>query len=212
MLFCTFNLKKTYREYTLGLSWWILTLTDNLIHNALPNRLKIDEVPEVILYLKPMLFVPEFRSIQEYCARKTSTKDSDMKHKTRCTVLTWTSKIFWAYSTNISITISRGGSRKFRRRRPSPLPPPPEWRLHFSGHATYSIVGVFVMQSKPTLTIRMIEWKSILQNYFQSKIVKHFESTRKKRGGGGVAPSAPALNPPLISAWGVVYQLIGRKG
>ena len=33
----------------------------------------------------------------------------------------------------------------------SSLPPPPlllEWKLHFSGYAAYSIVRVFVMQSK----------------------------------------------------------------
>ena len=35
----------------------VLTLTDNLIGNALPNRVKIDKVPEVIPYLKPMFFV-----------------------------------------------------------------------------------------------------------------------------------------------------------
>lgn len=33
------------------------------------------------------------------------------------------------------------------------------------------IVGVFVMQSKVTLTFRKIELKSILKNDFQSKIV-----------------------------------------
>ena len=45
------------------------------------------------------------------------------------------------------IAVSKGGSRKFRKRGPScPTPHPPEWKLHFSGHAVYSIVGVFVMQ------------------------------------------------------------------
>ena len=43
------------------------------------------------------------------------------------------------------------------------LPRPPlEWKLHFSGRAVYSIVGVFVMQSKITLTFRKIESKNIL--------------------------------------------------
>ena len=37
-----------------------------------------------------------------------------------------------------------------------PNPPPPQLKLYFSGHATYSIVGVFVMQSKVTLTFRKI--------------------------------------------------------
>ena len=34
-------------------------------------------------------------------------------------------------------------------------------------------------------------------NDFQSKIVKLFENTRKNRGEGGAAPSAPPLNPPM---------------
>ena len=44
------------------------------------------------------------------------------------------------------------------------------------------------MQSKVTLTFWKIELKSILQNDFQSKIVKHFQNIRKKRGGGGRGP------------------------
>ena len=71
---------------------------------------------------------------------------------------------------------SMGGCRKFRNRGPSfPSPHPPEWKL-------------FVMQSKVTLTLRKIEWKSILKSGFQSKIVKHVVNTRKKRGLG------PSLN------------------
>ena len=42
---------------------------------------------------------------------------------------------------------------------------------------------------KVTLTFRIIKWKSILQNSFQSKIVKHFENTRKKGGRGHLSPS-----------------------
>ena len=71
---------------------------------------------------------------------------------------------------------SRGGSRKFRKRGPRP---PPRMKTSLSGHAAYSIVGVFVMQSKVKLTFQ-----------------KHFENTRKK---GGAAPSAPPLNPPMFS-------------
>ena len=40
---------------------------------------------------------------------------------------------------------------------PSPPPSSPEWKLHFSGHAVYNIVSVFVMQSKVTLTFQKIE-------------------------------------------------------
>ena len=70
-----------------------------------------------------------------------------------------------------------------------PLPCPPlEWKLHFSGDAPYSIMSVFMMQSKVTLTLRKIESKSILLNDFQSKIVRHFENTRKK---GGPRPHRP---------------------
>ena len=52
-----------------------------------------------------------------------------------------------------------------------PHPPPHEWKLYFSGHAEYSIVGVFVMQIKVTLLFPKIELNSILQNDFQSKLV-----------------------------------------
>ena len=46
---------------------------------------------------------------------------------------------------------------------PRTLPPPLKKRkLHFSGHAAYSIVGVFVIQSKVTLTFGKKELKSIL--------------------------------------------------
>ena len=50
------------------------------------------------------------------------------------------------------------------------------------------------MQSKVTLTFRKVKLKNILQNDFQSKIVRHFENTGKK---GGAALSAPPLNPPM---------------
>ena len=76
---------------------------------------------------------------------------------------------------------------------PPPLRPAPERKLHFSGHAAYSIVGVFVMQSKVTLTFRKTELKSILSNDFQSKIIVLVEEKK----GGGEAPSAPPLNPRL---------------
>ena len=45
---------------------------------------------------------------------------------------------------------------------PNPPPLPPWMKLHFSGHAAYRIVGVFVMQSKVTLMFRKMELKSIL--------------------------------------------------
>ena len=45
---------------------------------------------------------------------------------------------------------------------PTPSPPPPEWKLQFSGHAAYSILSVFAMQSKAKLTFRKIELKSFL--------------------------------------------------
>ena len=48
------------------------------------------------------------------------------------------------------------------------------------------------MQSKVTLTFRKIEWKSILYDDFQSQIVKHFENTKEKGGGGrGPLVSSP---------------------
>ena len=65
-----------------------------------------------------------------------------------------------------NVRYGRGGSRKFRKRGPSP-PFFPSNELHFSGDRAYSIVGVFVMHSKVTLTFRKIELKSILQNDFQ---------------------------------------------
>ena len=71
--------------------------------------------------------------------------------------------------------------------------PRPEWKLYFSEHAAYSIVSIFVMQGKVTLTFRKIELKGILWNDFQSKIValmvKHLENTRKKGGRGPLGPS-----------------------
>ena len=75
---------------------------------------------------------------------------------------------------------NRGGSRKFRKRGPSP---PPRMKTSLSGHAAYSIVGVYVMQSKVKLTFQ-----------------KHFENTRKM-GGGGPPTSAPPLNPPMAKSF-----------
>ena len=81
---------------------------------------------------------------------------------------------------------TRDGSRKFRKRGPSlshhpPPPPPSERKFQFSGHAAYSIVGVFVMQSNITLTF----WKK--------KIIVLVE---EKRGGRGL------LSPSPKSAYG----------
>ena len=42
------------------------------------------------------------------------------------------------------------------------LPPPPPPLNEHLGHTAYSIVGVFVMQSKKTFTFRKIKLKSIL--------------------------------------------------
>ena len=53
---------------------------------------------------------------------------------------------------------------------------------------------------KVTLTFRIIEWKSILQNSFQSKIVKQFENTRKKGGRGPLSPS-PKSTYALEHVW-----------
>ena len=81
----------------------------------------------------------------------------------------------------------------------------PEWKLHFSGLAAYSIVGMFMMQSK---VVFQIELKSILQNDFQSKIVKHFGTTRKKGGLGPLDPSPKSAyvcdwmqNPTKLGGW-----------
>ena len=61
-------------------------------------------------------------------------------------------------------------------------PPPPERKLQFSGHAAYSIVGVFVMQSK--VTFRKTE-------HFIKRFSKqnHSVSGRKKGGRGPLGPS-----------------------
>ena len=66
-----------------------------------------------------------------------------------------------------NVRYGRGGSRKFRKRGTESPTLLSEWKLHFSGDRAYSIVGVFVMHSKATLTFRKIELKSILQNDFQ---------------------------------------------
>ena len=63
-------------------------------------------------------------------------------------------------------------------------------KTSLSGHAAYSTVGVFVMQSKVMLTFRKIELKRILQYNFQSKIVVLVVEKR-----GAAAPLAPPLNP-----------------
>ena len=62
-------------------------------------------------------------------------------------------------------TLSRGGSRKFRKvgeGAESPTLSPNENFTFQEMHHTYSIVGVFVMHSKITLTFRKIQLKSIL--------------------------------------------------
>ena len=47
----------------------VLTLTDNLISDASPNRVKIDEVPEIFNTVSETYVVcQEFRTIQEYRA------------------------------------------------------------------------------------------------------------------------------------------------
>ena len=74
---------------------------------------------------------------------------------------------------------TRGGSRKFRKRGPSLFPPPHlERKLQFSGHAAYSIVGVFVMQSNITLTF----WKN--------KLIVLVEEKRGSRGPLGPSPKS----------------------
>ena len=88
----------------------------------------------------------------------------------------------------------RGGSRKFRKRWRNSPHLPPEWKLHFSGHAAYSIVSVFVMQSKVTLTFRKIEREHFIKR-FSKRNRKTFWKYKKKRGAA--APSAPPLNPPM---------------
>ena len=75
--------------------------------------------------------------------------------------------------------LTTGADQKIHKERaesPASLPPSRK-KFHFSGLAAYSIVGVFAMKSKVTLTCQ-----------------KHFENTRKK---GGAAPSAPPLNQPM---------------
>ena len=62
------------------------------------------------------------------------------------------------------LVLVRGGYRIQKIMKEGPESPtlPPEWKLHFSADTAYSIVGVFVMHSKATLTFRKIELKSIL--------------------------------------------------
>ena len=63
--------------------------------------------------------------------------------------------------------------------------PTPEWKLHFSGHAAYSIEGVFVMQSKVKLT-----FQNILK-------------IQEKKGGRGPSPKSAydAEWPFDVGAW-----------
>ena len=77
-----------------------------------------------------------------------------------------------------------------------PPPPPLERKLHFSGHAAYSIVGVFVMQSK--VTFRKTE-------HFIKRFSKqnHSVSGRKK---GGRGPLGPFPKSAYAGFWQTVYQ------
>lgn len=69
------NLKEAYTEY------WVLTLADNLIRDALPS---ITSVPEVMLYLEAYLFAQKFRSTQEYRHGKHQQKIATWKwHETQ---------------------------------------------------------------------------------------------------------------------------------
>ena len=94
-----------------------------------------------------------------------------------------------------------GRSRKFSKRRSYPPPPHPEWKLQFSGHAAYGIVGIFVMQSKVTLTFQ-----------------KHFENTRKKGGPRPLPQIRLCSNPnqslrsTLTSPTLPLWQLVDRPG
>ena len=67
-------------------------------------------------------------------------------------------------------------------------PPPPPFPLNKN----------FTFQDMQHTALWACSWckvKSVLQNYFQSKIVKHFEITRKRRAA---AHSASPLNPPMM--------------
>ena len=75
--------------------------------------------------------------------------------------------------------------------------PHPEWKLYFSGHAAYSIVGVFVIQRKVKLTFRKKELKSILYRFSKQNRKTAWKYKRKKEGGGTLS-LAPPQNPPML--------------
>ena len=69
--------------------------------------------------------------------------------------------LYWRPPTGLDITSSPSpGPDPEIQKEGAEFPPPPspsECKLHFAGHAAYSIVSVFVMQSKVTLTFRKIK-------------------------------------------------------
>ena len=90
--------------------------------------------------------------------------------------------------------VLRGGSRKFRKRGPSPPPPPPPDRkktLLFSQHAAYSIVVVFMMQSKAMLTFRKKELKRTFYKTI-SRTVRRGGVVQKCFEKGGRGPIGPS--------------------
>ena len=106
------------------------------------------------------------------------------------------------------LVFSRGGSRKFRKRGPSPpasLPPPhprpQRENFTFQDMQYTAFEGVFVMQSKVTLTFRKTELKSILSNDFQSKIIMLVEEKRVGRGPLGPSPKSAYVQCHAISKW-----------
>ena len=111
-----------------------------------------------------------------------------------CFKTSWTVTPVWSNA----ITLHFAGAdleNSERGSRISPPPPPGEWKLHFSGHAAYSIVDVLLMQSKVTLTFRKIEREHFIKQ-FSKRNRKTFWKYKNKRGAAD--PSAPSLNLPMF--------------
>ena len=94
---------------------------------------------------------------------------------------------------------SERGGRVLQPPSPHPNPPPQRENFTFQDMQYTAFEGVFVMQSKVTLTFRKTELKSILSNDFQSKIIVLVEEKRGGRGPLGLSPAYVQCH--AISKW-----------
>ena len=105
------------------------------------------------------------------------------------------SQIGFLPKTEQQTTFSRGGSRNFRKRTPSPPPSPSpspsvRWKLHFSGNAAYSIVGVIVMYSKVNIS----------EDRIKEHLIKRFSGRLEGLG------SYRQTDRQTCFFWGVLYK------